>query len=470
MFRLKKNKTDNVLKFKARWMIHEYKQENELNYLNTFVTVIKSMSYKSLMTISIKRNLKIKHMNVMIVFLYEFLNEIIYVTQFILFEIENKKQIVCILKKAFYDFKQTSRIWYQTIQNFFQKLEFKRCDSDHDVFTNETIFIAIYVNDLLLFEKDISDLQRIQNELMSRFRMTDFEEISHYLKMQMNVENNFLTLRQITYLIKLLNRFNMIDCKSINTLMKSEISNSLTKYEQQANQTTIRWYQQLVDSLIWSFMHTRSDIAYSVRVLNRYCSNSFFEHCLLLKRILRYLSKTLKLKIIFKKNSHDDLIKYTDSNWAELADERKSTAAYVFYFVDDSISHCTKQQSTVALSTIEAEYMTLSKIEKKAIWCVRFLKELDYKKNTKSILLRADNKESISLIENSKFHKRIKYIDIRWHWIRNAVERNQISLKYVSTKAMTADELIKSLSTFAFKNFIEMIEMNINDRVDESMI
>ena len=62
------------------------------------------------MTISIKRDFKIKHMNVMIVFFYEFLDEVIYVTQFILFEIENKKQIVCILKKAFYDLKQTSRI------------------------------------------------------------------------------------------------------------------------------------------------------------------------------------------------------------------------------------------------------------------------------------------------------------------------------------------------------------------------
>ena len=213
-------------------MIHEYKKENELNYLNTFVTVIKSMSYKFFMTISIKRDLKIKHMNVIIVFLYEFLDEIIYVTQFILFEIKNKKQIVCILKKVFYDLEQISRIWYQTIQNFLQKLKFKRCDSDHDVFTNETIFIAIYVNDLLLFEKNISDLQTIQDELMSRFRIIDFEKISHYLKMQINVKDDFLTFRQITYSIKLLNRFNMIDCKSINTLMKSEISNNLTKYEE----------------------------------------------------------------------------------------------------------------------------------------------------------------------------------------------------------------------------------------------
>ena len=55
---------------------------------------------------------------------------------------------------------------------------------------------------------------------MFRFKMTNFEEISHYLKIQVNVENDFITFRQITYLIKLLNRFNIIDYKSINTFMK----------------------------------------------------------------------------------------------------------------------------------------------------------------------------------------------------------------------------------------------------------
>ena len=143
----------------------------------------------------------------------------------------------------------------------------------------------------------------------------------------------------------------------------------------------------------------------------------------------------------------------------------------MFYFVDGSILHCTKQQWTTALFTIEVEYMTFSKIEKKIILCVKFLKKLDYMKNTKnsSVLLRANNKKSISLIENSEFHKRTKHIDIRWHWIKNAVKRNQVILKYVSIKTMTADGLIKSLSTSTFKDFIEMMKMNIKDRIEKSI-
>ena len=61
------------------------------------------------MTINTKRDLKVKYINIVIVFLYKFLDEIIYITYFILFEIE-KKKIICLLKKAFYNLKQISQI------------------------------------------------------------------------------------------------------------------------------------------------------------------------------------------------------------------------------------------------------------------------------------------------------------------------------------------------------------------------
>ena len=105
---------------------------------------------------------------------------------------------------------------------------------------DEKIFIAIYVDGLLLFEKNTSDLQKIQNKLKFRFRMIDFEKILHYLKMQINVENDLITFRQTTHLIKLLNKFNIIDCKSVNTLIKSDTPNNFTKYKKQTNQTTIK--------------------------------------------------------------------------------------------------------------------------------------------------------------------------------------------------------------------------------------
>ena len=70
--------------------------------------------------------------------------------------------------------------------------------------------------------------------------MINFEKILHYLKLQIKVKNDLMTFRQISYLIKLLNKFHIIDCKSVNTFIKLDISNNFTKYEKQTKQTIIK--------------------------------------------------------------------------------------------------------------------------------------------------------------------------------------------------------------------------------------
>jgi hypothetical protein len=90
--------------------------------------------------------------------------------------------------------------------------------------------------------------------------------------------------------------------------------------------------------------------------------------------MLRYVVETLNVELKFSKksqndNSHsnDDLIDYSDSDFAELKDKRHSIDEYVFMLVVETISHSSKQQQTIVLSSCEAEYMTLSKAAKEAI-------------------------------------------------------------------------------------------------------
>ena len=104
MFKIKKDRDRKVLKYKARRVVHGYKQKEGLDYLDTFATVIKLDSYKTLMGISVKKGLSIYHMDVVTAFLYGFLDEAIYVIQPTLFEKwENK---VYLLRKALYGLKQ----------------------------------------------------------------------------------------------------------------------------------------------------------------------------------------------------------------------------------------------------------------------------------------------------------------------------------------------------------------------------
>ena len=104
VFKIKKDRDGKVLKYKARWVVHDYKQKEGLDYLDTFATVVKPVSYKALTGISVKKGLSIHHMDVVTAFLYGFLDEAIYVIQPTLFEKGENK--VCLLRKALYGLKQ----------------------------------------------------------------------------------------------------------------------------------------------------------------------------------------------------------------------------------------------------------------------------------------------------------------------------------------------------------------------------
>jgi hypothetical protein len=105
-------------------------------------------------------------------------------------------------------------------------------------------------------------------------------------------------------------------------------------------------------------MHIRSDISYSVRVMIKYCVNSSELHCQLIEKIFRYLADTISLRLTFKKSSiSDDLIEYSDSNFASHMNDRKFISEYAFLLAEIAISHSFKLQNTVALSITEVEYM-----------------------------------------------------------------------------------------------------------------
>jgi hypothetical protein len=204
-----------------------------------------------------------------------------------------KDIFVCKLKRALYNLKQTSKMWYNIIHKFLIDLEFKRSNSDYAVFIDSRtkIHLAMYMN----------DLYEIQNKLKQRFIMTNLGQLSHYLdtKIIINLDRDQLMLTQSIYLKKMLNQFEMKNCRSVSISMKPEMINWLISAIDEADQATLKWYQQLIESLMWSAVHTRLDLAYSVRVLSRYVHNLSSTHCALIKRVLRYVAETINVDLTF---------------------------------------------------------------------------------------------------------------------------------------------------------------------------
>ena len=114
---------------------------------------------------------------------------------------------------------------------------------------------------------------------------------------------------------------------------------------------------------------------------------------------------------------------------------------------------CPEEQSvgsSVTLSTAEAEYVALSTATQEAAWLRRMLAELQVKPGDPTVI-KEDNTGAIAIAKNPVSHSRTKHIDIRYHYVREAVQDNLINLRYCPTEEMTADVLTKSLPRERFE-------------------
>jgi hypothetical protein len=173
------------------------------------------------------------------------------------------------------------------------------------------------------------------------------------------------------------------------------------------------------------------------------------------KHILRYITGTLEFGCSYGGES-GKLIGYSDSDMASDVDSRKSTTGVLFFLGNNPVSWQSQKQKVVALSTCEAEYIAATTGACQAIWLARLLGDLTGEK-PRAATLRLDNKSAISLIKNPVFHERSKHIDLRFHFIRECVEKGQISVEFTRTEAQLADILTKPLGRVKFQEMREKI-------------
>jgi hypothetical protein len=170
-------------------------------------------------------------------------------------------------------------------------------------------------------------------------------------------------------------------------------------------------------------------------------------------RILNYLVSTKDLRL--RLGGDLTLSGYTDSDWAEDRDDRRSTSAYTYRVGDGAISWKSRKQATVSLSSTEAEYKALSDSCKEGLWLRHLLTELRLRPDT-PIPLHVDNEGAEALAKNPEHHARTKHIHARYHFIRECVQNEEITLLHVSTKDMLADMLTKPLARVSLEKHRHM--------------
>ncbi|SLM34553.1 gag-pol polyprotein [Lasallia pustulata] len=190
-----------------------------LDYNETFATVVKPMSYKTLFAIAAALDLETEQMDVKTVFLYGNIDEEIYMAQ--PEGLSNSTKQVCRLNKALYRLKQSPQVWYNTLADYLRELGFEPLAADLSIFAKEHTFVAIYVNDLLLVGPSKPDIQAIKDCLNANFDMTDLGPCSYYLGMSVTQDrpNRTLCLGQRGYMEKVLRDFSMWESNPVDTSM-----------------------------------------------------------------------------------------------------------------------------------------------------------------------------------------------------------------------------------------------------------
>ncbi|KAG8501650.1 hypothetical protein CXB51_004779 [Gossypium anomalum] len=213
-------------------------------------------------------------------------------------------------------------------------------------------------------------------------------------------------------------------------------------------------YSNAVGSLMYAMVCSRPDLSYAVSAVSRYMANPGKEHWKAVQWILRYLRGTTDVCLQFGR-TEDGVIGYVDADFAGDLDRRRSLTGYVFTIGGCAISWKATLQTTVALSTTEAEYMAITEACKEAIWLKGLFSELNEDLQISTVF--CDSQSAIFLTKDQMFHERTKHIDVRYHFVRDIIARGDIVVSKISTHENPADMMTKSLPITKFEHCLDLV-------------
>ena len=462
VFKIKQNADGSIAKYKARLVAKGFTQQHGIDFTETFAPVAKFNTIRILLAIFAIEGFNVKQMDVSTAFLHAEVEEDLYMKQPEGFEIqgEDGSTLVCKLKKSLYGLKQAGRNWNKTLDLYLKKYGFIASKVDPCLYilrkeNGSTIILVVYVDDILSFDNDSKLRDKFISDISKRFKIVDIGDAKWILAMKLEKENGTIHIDQEKYLNDVLERFQMEECKVMNTPVVVDNSDNNIQFD---NQTL---YMSLVGSLIYLSVVSRPDISYAVGKVSQKMANPTQNDWIAAKRILRYLKKDKRLGPTYSRNGSLTLVGYSDSDWGGDVETRKSTSGYVFTLGGAAISWTSKKQSTVALSSTEAEYMALCAAIQEAVYLRLLLSDLGYTQNEPTLIYQ-DNQGSIAMAKNAIISRRTKHVDIKYHYVREMIEAGQIRLEYIPTDKMVADCLTKPVGKEVIKRTQSKLFGNCN--------
>ena len=435
-------------KYKARLVVRGFAQDNMTDYDEIYSPVARMTTIRTLLSVGTQCSYYFRQLDVKTAFLNGTLDEKVYIYPPQGQMIDFGK--VLKLNKSLYGLRQSSKCWNNEINEYLINLGFERSENDHCLymlnFDTDRVYLLMYVDDLIIAGKSLDKINFIVNKLMARFEIKDKGSLEHFLGLEISYNRNqgILKIHQSNYTRKILNKFNMQNCKNIDT----PIDPKLKLCNENDNLPTEKPVRQLIGCLMYLMLGTRPDICFALNFFSRYQNKATDEIWMYLKRILRYLHKTVFVGLEFKRQNEQELLCFVDADWGNDLKDRKSVTGFIFKVFGNTIIWTTKKQHCITLSTTEAELVALCNAVREGLWLKKLLSDFDI--DVKTVNFFEDNQGCIALIKNPSNNKRVKHLDLKYNFVCECLEKNYIQLKYVETASQQADILTKGLPYNSF--------------------
>eukprot|EP00253_Pinus_taeda_P014672 PITA_14672 len=425
LYKIKHGVDGSVEKFKARFVARGFSQKEGVDYDEIFAPVVQYTTICSIVALAASQGWNLHQMDVKTFF-----------TWF------NEGGSLCRATRGV----QSSRS-SDTCMQIEENPLWVKASSPSLVENERPLILVLYVDDLFLTGTNPL-IHQCKRELASEFEMKDLGLMHYFLGLKLWQKSGEIFLSQGKYIVKLLERFGMVDCKSVTTLMELNFK-KLCGSPVGPDFGNSSEYCQLVGALMF-LVNSCSDIFFAVNTLSQFMVEPHHIHWIAAKNLLRYLRGTITYGLRYTARNvrfHG----YFDADWASSVGDRKSTSGYCFSLGSVSISWMSRKQKSVALSTTESEYIAASMASYEAVWLRRLFSEL-FGHVLDTTVIFCNNQSGIRLSENPVFHDRSKHIDIRYHFIRDIVQRGAITLQHIGIDDQVADILTKPLGKVKFLN------------------